>query len=242
MQFLEKYVEAMNITCQPSSKIIIVDYESTFLFVSNRLATESKINSNLLIGKTYTYLPPVSNIANNCTSEDVQCLSQKKPLNFLTLQTYADRKQLCFKQKHPIVSTTGDAIGVRVDFNQISMFHRFRLLLDEHIFRFNQNNLKINDTSIASIVLTEIEELVLFLLLVYNKPKHITAQINGIMKKNISVSTVRNIIHSQLLRKFEVLCVEDLIDKAVYMNFDSIVPRLLNNQFSIPIMNSDAFS
>ena len=237
MLFLEKYVDAMNITCSPLSKLILVDTTSNFLFVSPQLANESKIVHSSLIGKTYTYLPPVSSIANNCISEDAMCLTEKKSLEFLTLQTYGERKQLCFKQKNPIISPDGQAVGVKVEFHAVNMFHRFRILFDNHIFKFNQKNLQVNqfESNISSINLTAIEELVLFLLLVYNKPKHMTAQINAIMSKNISVSTVRNILHAQLMRKFTVVSMDELIDKAVFLGFDSLVPRLLNNQFSIPL-------
>jgi len=64
----------------------------------------------------------------------------------------------------------------------------------------------------------------------------VTYHLNIIMNKDTAVSTIRNIIHQQLLRKFEVLTVEDLIDRAVFLGYDMILPRIMVEQFSIRIV------
>ncbi len=80
-----------------------------------------------------------------------------------------------------------------------------------------------------------IEELILFLLIMYVKPKVVTMHLNAILHKDIAVSTVRNTIHQQLLRKFTVVNVEELIDKAIFCGYDTILPRIMSEQFSIRI-------
>lgn len=230
--YLSRYSEAMSMVSDKDSRVIIVDAWSRFQFVSPLLANESNLSSYELENKTYTDLPVVSNLARSCISEDLLCRTKLKKLSFLTMQTHEEGRRLYYKHKSPIIMpNSNEAVGVKVEFLPVGSLGRLRSIISDQILRFNSSNIKLNDSDLI-IELTEIEELILFLLLVYDKPKLITQQINHITGKSVAVSTVRNIIHQQLLRKFDVINLDELIEKAVLLRYDTIVPRLIKEPCS----------
>ena len=230
--YLSKYSEAMSMVSDKDSRVIVVDAWSKFQFVSPLLAQESNLSDRELENKTYADLPVVSNLAGSCTSEDLLCRTKLKKLSFLTMQTHEEGRRLYYKHKSPIIMpNSNEAVGVKVEFMPVGSIGRLRPVISDQILRFNSNNIKLNHTDF-SIELTEVEELVLFLLLVYDKPKLITQQINHITHKSVAVSTVRNIIHQQLLRKFDVINMDELIEKAVLLRYDTMVPRLIKEPCS----------
>ncbi len=230
--YLSQYSEAMSMVSDKDSRVIVVDNWSKFQFVSPLLANESKLSSYELENKTYADLPVVSNLAGSCVSEDLLCRTKLKKLSFLTMQTHEDGRRLYYKHKSPIIMpNSNEAVGVKVEFVPVGSLGRLRPVISDQILRFNSNNIKLNHADLA-IELTEVEELILFLLLVYARPKLITQQVNHITGKSVAVSTVRNIIHQQLLRKFDAVNLDELVEKAVLLRYDTIVPRLIKEPCS----------
>ncbi len=235
MSFLDKYIQALSLVELSEQKTIVVDKNSKFCYVSRALLAQNGLNNYDLAGASYEAIPSIRQIASSCTSEDLECLENRKEQKYITSQNHNGEILLYLKQKSPIIDPViNEAIGVRVDFFPIYSLGHFKPYINSHIAHYDSR--AIAKQSRDRIALTEIEELILFLLIMYVKPKVVTSQLNDIMGKNNSVSTIRNIIHQQLLRKFEVFTIEDLIDKAIFLGYDTILPGIMAEQFSIRII------
>lgn len=232
--YLSNYIRSLAFTILPTQKIIIVNAQSKFLYLSYSICADYGIIESEYKNKSYIDLPPISQIASSCISEDLECIQSGKVQQYITSQNHKNEIQLYLKQKTPLVIPgTNEPIGVRVDFFPIYSLGHFKPYINSHITNYKITVDQINERN--NIKLTEIEELILFLLIMYTKPKIITVHLNSILDKDVSISTVRNIIHQQLLRKFGILNIENLIDKATFLGYDTILPRIMVKQFSIKI-------
>ena len=233
--YLNRYVDALKMVVLPEQKTIIVNPESFFVYVSPALMRENNVLGIDLRHATYDSLPAIQQISSSCILEDIECINSGKIQKYITSQNYEGEIQLYLKQKTPITdSQLGAVVGVRVDFFPIFSLGYFKPYITSHIVKYD--NLDFSSQERRRLELTETEELIIFLLIMYAKPKLVTYHLNIIMNKDTAVSTIRNIIHQQLLRKFEVLTVEDLIDRAVFLGYDMILPRIMVEQFSIRIV------
>lgn len=232
--FLNKYIEAINLVALPEQKTIIVNLDSIFVYLSPAIRSEYGLKSDDYRNASYIDLPPIKQIALSCINEDRECLHNLQIQQYITSQNHDGEIRLYLKQKTPIIDpNTKLGIGVRVDFLPIYSLGHFKPYINQHIISYNQ---KPNIIDVRNkIILTEIEELILFLLILYVKPKVVTMHLNAIMEKDVATSTIRNTIHQQLLRKFEVYNTDDLIDKAIFLGYDTILPRIMVKQFSIRI-------
>lgn len=236
MNYLEEYVLALDLVILPEQKTIIVNPDSKFAYLSPAIRKEYGLVEEGFKQDSYADLLPIKQIASLCTSEDVECLKTLKIQRYITSQNHYGEIQLYLKQKTPIIDLkTRLGVGVRIDFSPIYSLGSFKPYINDYIT--NQVNTTYWDTNSKrkKIKLTEIEELILFLLILYSKPKLITTHLNHILNKDVAVSTIRNIIHQQLLHKFKVYTMEELIDKAFILGYDTILPRILAEQFSIRI-------
>lgn len=235
MNYLQEYVNALRMVILLGQKTIIVNPESYFVYVSPLLMEKNNVLGIDLSTATYDSLPAIQQISASCILEDAECLKTRQIQQYITSQNYDGEIQLYLKQKTPLVDPNIDqAVGVRVDFFPIFSLGHFKPYINNHIVKYD--NLGFTDRTRLKLELTEIEELIVFLLIMHAKPKVVTHHLNLIMHKDTAVSTVRNIIHQQLLRKFEVLTVEDLIDKAIFLGYDTMLPRIMVEQFSIRIV------
>lgn len=233
--YLNRYVDALKMVVLPEQKTIIVDPESFFVYVSPVLMRENNVLGIDLRHATYDSLPAIQQISSSCILEDIECINSGKIQKYITSQNYEGEIQLYLKQKTPITDPLiEEVVGVRVDFFPIFSLGYFKPYITSHIVKYD--NLDFSSQERRRLELTETEELIIFLLIMYAKPKLVTYHLNIIMNKDTAVSTIRNIIHQQLLRKFEVLTVEDLIDRAVFLGYDMILPRIMVEQFSIRIV------
>lgn len=235
MNFLEKYVAALDLVLIPEQKTIVVAPDSQFRYLSPAIREDYGLLGDDYRNASYVNLPPLKQIAPSCINEDIECLRTLQVQQYITSQNHAGEIRLFLKQKTPIVDPelkTG--VGVRVDFMPIFSLGHFKPYINQHIVKYDQRDSAVADRE--RIHLTEIEELVLFLLIMYVKPKVVTTHLNQIMAKDVAISTVRNIIHQQLLRKFDVVNTEELIDKAIFMGYDTMLPRIMVEQFSIRIL------
>ena len=239
MSYLKQYVEALSIVILPEQKTIIVRPDSTFIYISPALLKENRFNDKNILNTeqaTYSDIPSIAQIAPKCTLEDIECLKTQLVQQYITSQNHFGEIKIYLKQKTPIIDlVTKNTVGIRIDFFPIYSLGRFKSYIHDHITKANKTH---QDASLKrkNIELTETEELILFLLIMYNKPKVITTHLNQILNKNTATSTVRNIIHQQLLRKFEVVSIEELIDKSIFLGYDEILPRIMSTQFSIRIL------
>ncbi len=231
--YLNLYSEALRLTQSNRSRILLVDIFSRFQFISSTLANENNMKERDLLNKTYIDLPAVSDLALNCISEDKCCLETLRTLNFITTQTYNQHKKLFHKSKTPIFTEDQSIVGIKIEFTPIYLLDKLRPVITSHLLRFNQSNIQLHNPRESNINLTDEEALILFLLLIYGKPKLVAQYVNHITQKSIAVSTVRNIIYQQLFRKFMVINLQELIDKAISMKYETIVPKLIDNNISI---------
>lgn len=232
--FLNKYIEAINLVALPEQKTIIVNPDSIFVYLSPAIRSDYGLKGDDYRNTSYIDLPPIKQIALSCINEDKECLHNLQIQQYITSQNHDGEIRLYLKQKTPIIDpSTKLGIGVRVDFLPIYSLGHFKPYINQHIISYNGQPNIIDVRN--KIILTEIEELILFLLILYVKPKVVTMHLNAIMEKDVATSTIRNTIHQQLLRKFEVYNTDDLIDKAIFLGYDTILPRIMIKQFSIRI-------
>lgn len=234
MSFLERYVAALDLVLTPAQRTIVVNPESLFVYLSPEIRAEYGLIGDDYRNASYADLPPVKQIAPSCISEDLECLRTLQVQQYISSQNHGGEIQLYLKQKTPVIDPDSQqGVGVRVDFLPIYSLGHFKPYINNHIISYNhQNNAFVERIQVK---LTELEELILFLLIMYVKPKVVTAHLNTILNKDVATSTVRNTIHQQLLRKFNVLTPEELIDKAIFLGYDTILPRIMVEQFSIRI-------
>ncbi len=232
--YLERYVMALDMVILPEQKTIVVNPESLFVYLSPAIREDYGLDGADYRTASYVDLPPIRQIAPSCVAEDNECLTTLKMQQYISSQNHQGEIQLFLKQKTPIVDPTSNVgVGVRVDFFPIYSLGHFKPYINSHIVQYAPDA---SEVSIRQkIELTMIEELILFLLIMYVKPKVVTLHLNAILHKDIAVSTVRNTIHQQLLRKFGAVNVEELIDKAIFCGYDTILPRIMSEQFSIRI-------
>ncbi len=234
MSFLDKYVAALDLVLMPEQKTIVVALDSLFRYLSPAIREEYGLVGDDYRYASYANLPPIRQIAPSCIDEDKECLRTLQVQQYITSQNHEGEIRLYLKQKTPILDPEFMiAIGVRIDFMPIFSLGHFKPYINHHIVKYDNSLSCVAERE--KINLTEIEELVLFLLIMYVKPKVVTTHLNYIMDKDVAISTVRNIIHQQLLRKFNVVNTEELIDKAIFMGYDTMLPRIMIEQFSIRI-------
>lgn len=234
MSYLQQYIQALDMVILKEQKVIIVNPESFFVYLSPAIRAEYGLVDKHYEDASYADLPPIKQIAPSCIAEDLECLQTMKIQQYITSQNHNGEIQLYLKQKTPLIDIgTNTAVGVRIDFFPIYSLGHFKPYINQHILDYNAQITAINERH--SIVLTELEELILFLLIMYVKPKVVTYHLNMILHKDVATSTIRNTIHQQLLRKFNVYTIEELIDKAIFLGYDTILPRIMVTQFSIRI-------
>lgn len=234
MNYLDQYIAALNLVILPEQKTIIVDIESQFQYLSPAIREDYGFIDNNFAHISYVDLPPIKQIAPSCIQEDQDCLKTLQIQQYITSQNHRGEIKLFLKQKTPLIDPqTKFGVGVRVDFFPIYSLGHFKPYINSHIAKFDNRINAIEDRQ--KIQLTEMEELIIFLLILYVKPKVVTMHLNVVLNKDVAISTVRNMIHQQLLRKFEVVNTEELIDKAIFLGYDTILPRIMIEQFSIQI-------
>lgn len=234
MSFLKQYIAALDLVIMPGQRTIVVDPESLFVYLSPEIREAYGLIGEDYRNASYADLPPIKQIAPSCTAEDIECLRTLAVQQYISSQNHGGEIQLYLKQKTPIIDPVSQlGVGVRVDFFPIYSLGHFKPYINSHIISYDKQTTAQFDRE--RVKLTELEELILFLLIMYVKPKVVTAHLNTILHKDVATSTVRNTIHQQLLRKFEVITIEDLIDKAIFWGYDTILPRIMVEQFSIRI-------
>lgn len=234
MNYLQQYIQALDMVVLKEQKVIVVNPESFFVYLSPAIRAEYGLIGDYYENASYADLPPIKQIAPSCINEDLECLQTRVVQQYLTSQNHNGEIQLYLKQKTPLIDAVIDvAVGVRIDFFPIYSLGHFKPYINQHILDYTPNTSAIYERH--EIVLTELEELILFLLIMYVKPKVVTYHLNMILHKDVAISTIRNTIHQQLLRKFNVYTIEELIDKAIFLGYDTILPRIMVNQFSIRI-------
>lgn len=234
MNYLEQYITALDFVMLPEQKTIIVHPDSQFAYLSPAIREDYGLVNTDFRSSSYADLPPIKQIAPSCELEDQECIKTLQVQQYITSQNHLGEIKLYLKQKTPLIDPVQKiAVGVRVDFFPIYSLGHFKPYINSHIAKFDQRINAANDRQL--IQLTELEELILFLLILYAKPKTVTLHLNAILGKDVAISTVRNMIHQQLLRKFEVVNTEELIDKAIFLGYDTILPRIMIEQFSIQI-------
>lgn len=238
MNYLKQYINALKLVILSEQKTIIVDKESQFKYLSPAILEDYGFINNDFAHVSYVDLPPIKQIAPSCIQEDQNCLKTLQIQQYITSQNHRGEIKLFLKQKTPLINPlTKIGIGVRVDFFQIYSLGHFKPYINNHIAKFDNRINAVDDRK--KIRLTEMEELIIFLLILYVKPKVVTMHLNIVLSKDVAISTVRNMIHQQLLRKFEVVNTEELIDKAIFLGYDTILPRIMIEQFSIQITNKN---
>ena len=234
MSFLQKYISALDLVILPGQRIIVVSPDSLFVYLSPAIREMYGLGGDNYKTASYVDLPPVKQIAPSCIAEDLECLKTLEVQQYISSQNHDGEIQLYLKQKTPIIDNeTKVAVGVRVDFIPIYSLGHFKPYINSHIISYDKQSSAGHIRE--RVKLTELEELILFLLIMYVKPKLVTHHLNMILNKDVATSTVRNTIHQQLLRKFEVINLEELIDKAIFLGYDTILPRIMIEQFSIRI-------
>ena len=231
MSYLQQYVAALDLVILAEQRVIIVNTNSEFLYLSPAIRSQYGLCGEYL-NASYIDLPPIKQIAPSCIREDLECLQTRATQQYITSQNHNGEIQLYLKQKTPLIDCDL-AVGVRVDFLPIFSLGHFKPYINQHIINYNKQ-IEARSTR-HKIILTELEELILFLLIMYVKPKVVTLHLNTIMHKDVAISTIRNTIHQQLLRKFAVFTIEELIDKAIFLGYDTILPRIMVEQFSVRI-------
>jgi len=235
MNFLERYINALDLVMLPEQKVLVVGLGLHFCYLSPAIKSEYGVITESNQYNSYTDLPPLQQLAISCHAEDELCLHSKKPQQYITSQNHNGAMRLFLKYKTPVIDhLTEECVGVRTDFMPILSLGRFKPYLDKHMVQQVQSKLKLEKHEVVD--LTKTEELVLFLLIMYLKPKTVTLHLNKITGKDVATSTIRNIIHQQLFKKFNVNSPEALIDKALFMGYDAIFPRVIAEQFSLRIM------
>lgn len=232
MNYLQQYVAALDLVILNEQRVIIVNINSEFVYLSPAMRSQYGLSGEYL-NASYSDLPPIKQIAPNCIREDIECLQTRKTQQYITSQNHNGEIQLYLKQKTPLIDHNKSAVGVRVDFMPIFSLGHFKPYINQHIINYDKQ-IEARDTR-KNIVLTELEELILFLLIMYVKPKVVTMHLNTILHKDVAISTIRNTIHQQLLRKFAVITLEELIDRAIFLGYDTILPRIMVEQFSVRI-------
>lgn len=234
MSFLERYIAALDLVITPGQRTIVVNPESLFVYLSPAIREQYGLVGENYRDASYADLPPIRQIAPSCISEDIECLRTLQVQQYISSQNHNGEIQLYLKQKTPIIDPDSQqGVGVRVDFLPIYSLGHFKPFINSHIISYDKQDTAAVDRSLVK--LTELEELILFLLIMYVKPKIVTSHLNTILNKDVATSTVRNTIHQQLLRKFNVTTPEELIDKAIFLGYDTILPRIMIEQFSIRI-------
>jgi hypothetical protein len=233
-KYLERYLAALELVCLPEQKTLVVDPNSRFVYLSPAILSDYGLTATSYQQASYSDLPPITQIATSCVAEDRECLTTLQIQQYITSQNHNGEIQLYLKQKTPIISPESSAaVGVRVDFFPIYSLGHFKPYINEHLVSYN--SAPKSSLSRTSLKLTELEELILFLLIMYLKPKVVTWHLNTILGKDVAISTIRNTIHQQLMRKFAVTNLDELVDKAIFMGYDTILPRIMVKQFSIRI-------
>ena len=188
--YLEHYVAALDMVILPEQKTIVVNPESLFVYLSPAIREDYGLDGADYRTASYVDLPPIRQIAPSCVAEDSECLATLKVQQYISSQNHQGEIQLFLKQKTPVIDPASKSgVGVRVDFFPIYSLGHFKPYINSHIVQYVPDASQVS--SRQKIELTMIEELILFLLIMYVKPKVVTMHLNAILHKDITVSTDR---------------------------------------------------
>lgn len=233
---LAKYIEMLKITDQTNDCYITVqDTSLSYCFASTTAL-------NMLGVRSYTQIKgkKLDQLSINLTelSHDFRrlretCIAQLRSVTALGLLAFANRAPNLYSiQIYPILDEKGNLYGIK---EYIKSYPRVRPLLYNE-FSSLCNLRQLEERLMLDLKITQLEYLIIFLLAYGFSIKQISYFVYK-MGGSKSISTIRNIVHRQLLKKFNCNSSSDLIHKAnLYDIVGDGFPSLFKNfQFVIEV-------
>lgn len=229
--FLEKFISSLDLTLHPDELITVKDIDFKYQYASPRMVIAHGFTKlSELRGKTISQTnSPLVKIAQELHAEDYHCVSNNRVTRNIFHSEYATDSGFFLMERYPIQCSNTQVIhGILIKINKIKS-PWVPIKVFNCLIKYRREILAMPKTIgyELPIKLTKREQLVLFLCVLNYKLTDIAAIVSIVSNKEININLIRNTLNQQLYLKFSVSNIVDLIEKAISLNYNKVIPKEL---------------